>query len=83
MAQVQINKWIRLGLSATMAIIAWAEGFNWTSVMDPKTALIVVGAIAFIKSAYNAMAPSAGVDTEATDGWIITQKAVRKLERPV
>jgi hypothetical protein len=76
--QFQVNKWIRIALSLGMAAIAWAEGFDWTTVLGTKPALIVVGAIALIKAAYNAFAPSTGVDTTATNGWIITQKAVTR-----
>jgi hypothetical protein len=80
MPQFQVNKWIRLALSLGMAAIAWAEGFDWTSIVDPKTALIIVGGFALIKSAYNAFAPSTGVDAQATHGWIITQKAIRPTQ---
>lgn len=78
--QFQVNKWIRIALSLGMAAIAWAEGFDWTTVLGTKSALIVVGAIALVKAAYNAFAPSAGVDSQGTNGWIITQKAIKPMQ---
>jgi hypothetical protein len=75
MQQFQVNKWIRVVMSLGVAALGWAMAFDWTTVVNAKTAGTIVGILGFIKMAYAAFAPSSDKGTEPTGGAIITQKA--------
>jgi hypothetical protein len=80
---IQVNKWLRFALSAVVALlgalIAWGASYDWTNVVDPKTAGIIVFLIGALKTAYNAFAPAAGTGTVPTDSYIITQRGITKV----
>lgn len=61
---VQVNKYARLLMSAIVAIVGWAMAFDWTTVLEPKTAGTIMGIIGFIKFGYTMFAPKPGVATE-------------------
>jgi hypothetical protein len=81
MAQFQISKYIRIGLSSVIAVTGGVIAFSdkcavdLTTIFDAKTAGTLVGVIGLIKVAYAAFAPSADKATEPTGGVIVTQKA--------
>jgi hypothetical protein len=80
---IQVNKWIRFALSASVtilgALIAWGTSYDWTNVVDAKTAGTIVFLIGLLKTAYNAFAPAAGSGTAPTDSYIITQRGITKI----
>lgn len=61
---VQVNKYYRMGLSAIVMILGWALAFDWTKVLEPKTAGTVMGIIGFIKFVYAFVAPTPGTPTQ-------------------
>lgn len=81
--QFQVNKWVRLGLSLLIvifgAIITFALQYDWTTVVDPKTASVIVLGIGVIKSIYDSFAPSAGSNVIPTGSStsLITHKSLK------
>jgi hypothetical protein len=75
MQQFQVNKWIRVAMSLFVAVLGWAMVFDWSSVLNAKTAATIVGFLGLIKATYATFAPSSDKATEPTGGTIITQKA--------
>jgi hypothetical protein len=60
---VQVNKYARLFMSFIVMIVGWALAFDWTTVLEPKTAGTVMGIIGFLKFGYTLFAPKPGVAT--------------------
>jgi hypothetical protein len=79
----QVNKWLRFALSAFVALlgalIAWGLDYDWTKVVDAKTAGTIVFVIGLLKTAYAAFAPSSGSGSLPTDSYIITQRGITKV----
>ena len=59
------NKWIQFGLSAAIAFAGVAVGFDWSSVVGPRAAGVVVAALGGLKMVLNAMAPPPGAQVVA------------------
>lgn len=68
------NKWIQFGLSALIAFTGVAIGFDWTSVVEPRTAGVIVAALGAVKMVLNALAPPPGATAVPTDGGVISHK---------
>lgn len=75
----QINKWIRIALSATQAVIGFllllGDNINWNGLVGQKTGATIVMAIGLIKAAYASFAPAPGLGTVPTGNPIVTQVA--------
>lgn len=69
------NKWIQFGLSAAIAFVGVAVGFDWTSVVGQQTGGVIVAALGGVKMVLNSMAPAPGASVVATDGTLVTHKA--------
>lgn len=80
---VQVNKWIRMALSAAVAIlgglIAWATSYDWAKIMEPETAGKIVFILGVVKTLYAAFAPASGTATVPTNGYVITQRGITKV----
>jgi hypothetical protein len=70
-----INKWVQFALAALVALLGFAASFDWTALVSPQTAGVIVGVIGVFKMLTNALAPGAGKSAAATDGSIITHTA--------
>jgi hypothetical protein len=70
-----INKWVQFALAALVALLGFAASFDWTALVSPQTAGVIVGVIGVFKMLTNALAPGAGKTAAATDGSIITHTA--------
>ncbi|MBV8848102.1 MAG: hypothetical protein JOZ16_00800 [Methylobacteriaceae bacterium] len=70
-----LNKWVQFALAALVAVLGFASSFDWTTLVSPKTAGVIVGAIGIFKMLTNALAPAPGKTASATDGAIITHSA--------
>jgi hypothetical protein len=70
-----LNKWVQFGLAALVALLGFASSFDWTALVSPKTAGVIVGTIGVFKMLTNAIAPAPGKTAAATDGTIITHTA--------
>lgn len=75
MQQFQVNKYIRVLLSLFVAVLGWAMAFDWTTIVNAKTAGTILGILGFIKMGYAAFAPSSDKSTVPTGGVVVTQKA--------
>lgn len=77
---VQVNKYIRVALSAIVtavgAFLFLADNVNWNGLLGPKSGAAIVMVIGLIKIAYAALAPSPSQNTVATGNTIVTQVAV-------
>jgi hypothetical protein len=54
---------------------AMCSSFDWTTLVSPKAAGVIVGVIGVFKMLTNALAPARGKTAAATDGSIITHTA--------
>jgi hypothetical protein len=70
-----LNKWVQFALAALVALLGFASSFDWTALVAPKTAGVIVGVIGVFKMITNAIAPAPGKTAAATDGAIITHTA--------
>jgi hypothetical protein len=70
-----INKWVQFALAALVALLGFAASFDWTALVSPQMAGVIVGVIGVFKMLTNALAPGAGKSAAATDGSIITHTA--------
>ena len=70
-----VNKWVQFALAALVALLGFASSFDWTTLVSPKTAGVIVGVIGVFKMLTNAVAPAAGKSATATDRSIITHTA--------
>lgn len=70
-----VNKWVQFVLAALVALLGFASSFDWTTVVSPRTAGIIVGVIGVFKMLTNALAPAPGKTAAATDSTIITHTA--------
>jgi hypothetical protein len=66
---------VRFGLAALVAVLGFASSCDWTTLVSPKTAGVIVGLIGVFKMLTNAIAPAPGKTAAATDGTIITHTA--------
>ena len=70
-----LNKWVQFALAALVAILGFASSFDWTTLVSPKAAGVIVGIIGVFKMLTNALAPAPGKTAAATDDAIITHTA--------
>jgi hypothetical protein len=70
-----VNKWVQFALAALVALLGFAASFDWTTLVSPQTAGVIVGVIGVFKMLTNALAPAPGKTANATDGSIITHTA--------
>lgn len=70
-----LNKWIRAALSVGIILLGGLEALNWTDLVSPQTAGVVVGAIGIFKLIFNVLAPASGQIARPTNGTVVTQKA--------
>jgi hypothetical protein len=70
-----VNKWIQFALAALVALLGFASSFDWTTLVSPQTAGVIVGVIGVFKMLTNAIAPAPGKTLAPTDGAIITHTA--------
>jgi hypothetical protein len=70
-----VNKWIQFALAALVALLGFAGSFDWTTIVSPQAAGVIVGVIGVFKMLTNALAPGAGKTAAATDGALITHTA--------
>jgi hypothetical protein len=67
-----LNKWVQFALAALVALLGFASSFDWTTLVSPKSAGVIVGVIGVFKMLTNAIAPAPGKTAVATDGTLIT-----------
>ncbi len=70
-----VNKWVQFALAALVALLGFASSFDWTTIVSPQSAGIIVGVIGVFKMMTNALAPAPGTGAAPTDGTIITHTA--------
>jgi hypothetical protein len=78
MQQVQVNKYIRLALTIFTGVLGLLAAYNWSEIVDPKTAGLIVVAISAVKAIIDVLAPGAGVATQpvGSSTSLITHKSV-------
>jgi hypothetical protein len=81
MNQYATNKWVLFALGLGAAVLGFLAKFDWTSLLEAKTAGIVVGLIGIIQAGLAAISPSAGSQVQPTDsgslkGLLFTHKAI-------
>jgi glycine cleavage system H lipoate-binding protein len=78
MEQVQVNKYVRLGLTILTGALGLLAAYNWSDLVDTKTAGLIVVAISAVKAIIDVLAPGAGVATQptGTSTSLITHKSV-------
>lgn len=76
---VQINKYVRAGLSFIVWIIglllAFSDYIDWNKLVGVQTAGTVIGVIGAIKFGYALLAPKPSVGTVPTGNVLVTQQA--------
>jgi hypothetical protein len=66
MPQVQVNKWVRFALTFLTGALGLLAAYNWTDLVDAKTAGLIIIAISAVKGVIDVIAPGAGVPTVPT-----------------
>jgi flagellar biosynthesis protein FliP len=56
MKEVSTNKWIRFALSLATTILGFLAAYNWSQLVDAKTAGLIVMAIGIVKMIIDAVA---------------------------
>lgn len=79
--QVSTNKWIRFALSAAATLTGFLMAYDWTSLVEPKTAGLIVMGIGILKMIIDAISPGPGVMTvpqagTGFTGTVFTHKSV-------
>jgi hypothetical protein len=70
--QFQVNKYLRMALSAVSFLTGVAMAVDWTKVFDAKTAGTIVATIGFVKGFYEYFAPDKETGTVPTGKAVIT-----------
>jgi len=78
MPQVQVNKYIRLFLTVLTGALGILAAYNWTDLVDAKTAGLIIVGISGVKGIIDVIAPGAGVVTAPTgsSASLVTHKAI-------